>query len=389
VKRLLLVAALGALVLGATGCDLSPPAATVNGASISQSTLNATLNTIVSNASAQCATQLQAGLAAGAAGVGTEDDGSTPNAVTTAFAANVLESMIIEKLEQQTLAGRGVTVTAADLAAARTDYVGQLTEQVSQASSDSSTPSGCPLTTTGSVKTQLPASFLQQQALALADEEQFEVVAGHVDLSDAALRAYYQSHLSQVTQSCLNLLVATTQAGAQSLHDEIAAGTSFAAASKSAAVDQQTSPTGGELPCEYPSTVDSQVGTASVAATINGLATGQLAEPLALSSTDSSTGTTTTIYLVVQMRQHVLVPFANLASSIREVLLELHATAVKTALNRLLPRAQISVDARYGGWSTKHGITVPTPPEPAFVLNAGANVPVATGGGFHINLPQG
>jgi hypothetical protein len=387
VKRLLSVIALGALAVGASGCDLSPPAATVNGASISQSALNAELSTVIKSTSAQCALQLQSGSTVGAVGVGTDGDGTTANAVSTAFAANALETLVLEKLEDQTLAKHGVTVSAKDLAAATTDYEGQLAGQLTQAQQNNTTPSGCTLSATTSVARQLPAGFLARQATSLAAQEAFEVTVGHVNLSPTALQAYYQSHLTQVTQLCLNLVVSDTAAGAQRLHDEIAAGTTFTAASTSADVDQQVSPTGGRLPCEYPSQITQLF--ASTAPTVSALADGQLTTPLTFATT-SSTGTATNLYLVVQMRSHHLVPFATLSNSIREAILGAHTSVVGSSLRRIVSTSDVAVDPRYGSWSVKNGVSVPTPPNPAFVLNATANQPPASGGGgFHLNLPTG
>jgi hypothetical protein len=90
VKRLLLLAVLAALVVGATGCDLSPPAATVNGVTISQSALNAQLSSEVTDSESQCAALVEAGDTTSPFGVGTQDNGTTPNAVTPAFADNAL-----------------------------------------------------------------------------------------------------------------------------------------------------------------------------------------------------------------------------------------------------------------------------------------------------------
>jgi hypothetical protein len=385
VKRLLLVAVLGALVVAATGCDLSPPAASVNGATISQSALNAQLSSVINHANAQCASQLASGLTTSPLGVATEDDGSTPNSVTPGFADSILQTLVLQTLEKQDLARHGVTVSAAEVAAARVDYEGQLQQQLGQAQSADTAPSDCTLSTTKSVSGQLPRGFLQGESQALADEEQFEVVAGHVDLSTAGLEAYYRSHEAQVTQSCVDVLVSDTLAQAQSVHDAIAAGASFATEAKSAAVDQQASPSAGELACEYPTQVTDQFGS-TLGPVVNALSAGQLTEPLTLAG-QSSTGTAVTIYAVAEMRAHQLVPFVTLRSSIREAVLVAHDAVVKTTLDRLLLTARISVDPRYGQWSVKHGVTVPTPPVPAFVLNASANVPPPTGGGFHLNLP--
>jgi hypothetical protein len=387
VKRLLLVAVLGALVVGATGCDLSPPAASVNGATISQSALNAQLSSVINHANAQCATQLASGLTASPLGVATEDDGSTPNSVTPSFADNVLQTLVLQTLEQQDLARHQVTVTPAEVAAARVDYEGQLDQQLGQAQQENTAPTNCTLSTSKSIAGQLPPGFLQGESRSLADEEQFEVVAGHVDLSTAGLEAYYRSHRAQLTQSCVNVLVSDTLAQAQSVHDAIAAGTSFPTESKSADVDAQASPSGGELACEYPPVVTQQFGSTE-GPVVNALSTGQLTEPLTLAGENSS-GAAVTIYVVAQMRAHQLPPFATLRSSIRQAVLVAHDAVVKTTLDRLLLTARISVDPRYGQWSATHGVTVPTPPAPAFVLNAGANVPPPTGGGFKLNLPAG
>ncbi len=374
-KRLLLVVVLGALVVSATGCDVSPPAATVNGVTISQSTLNNELSGEVADQGAQCAALVAAGASTSPIGVGSEGDGATPNAVTPAFADNALETLVLQELEAQTLAKRGVKVTAADVAAATTDYENQLQSQLQQAQAQSTAPTGCTLSASSPVATQLPGSFLRREAASLADQEVFEQAVGHVDLSRGALEAYYASNTAELTQECLNVIVADTQAAAQAVHDQIAAGASFATAATSADADKSGTPSGGELQCAYPAAL--QLGTATSAA-VEALATGQLAEPLTLVR-QSSTGASTTFYLVIQMRARELLPFATLRNSIRQVILEAHVSVLGTTLNKLVGKAHVTVDPRYGTWSATHGVTVPTPPPPAFVLNGAANVPASSG----------
>ena len=62
---------------------------------------------------------------------------------------------------------------------------------------------------------------------------------------------------------------------------------------------------------------------------------GELSEPLAWQA-ETSSGTTVTYYIVVQMRQHVVVPYATLADQIRQLILSEHATVVSSALNATL-----------------------------------------------------
>jgi hypothetical protein len=385
VKRLVLPVVLGALALAATGCDLSPPAATVDGVSISQQALNAVLTsgigTSVDAGNIKCAQEIQSGSDVSPQGVGTESDGVTPNAVTTSFAAGQLEELILQKLEQLTLARRHATVTPADVTAAEADYESQLQQQ----QAESGSPTGCTLTTTSSLAAQLPRAFLRQRATSLADQEIFEVVIGHVDLSTTALEAYYTAHLADVTQECLNLVIADSAAAAQTIRNQIAAGESFAAASTSSSADTQVTPSGGELQCVYPSQLNGQLGTA-LGLTVDALDAGQLSEPLTWQTSNPTTGEPETFYLVVQMRQHQIVPFASLRASIREAVLEQHASVVGTTLNHMVARAQIEVDPRYGTWSAKHGVTVPTPPPPAFVLNPTVDVPAAPLGASGLDL---
>ncbi|HXQ58909.1 MAG TPA: hypothetical protein VN799_02390 [Acidimicrobiales bacterium] len=385
-RRLLLVAVLGAVVVGATSCDVSPPAATVDGVTISQSMLNGVLSTEINDPHAQCAAQILAGQTKSPVGIGTEGDGTTANAVSPAFADAQLFSMVLQEIETQALARRGVAVTAADVAAARIDYPGQLQQQQSQTGS----PSGCSLNTATPLAKQLPAGFLQKQAEILAAQEQFEVAVGHVNVSPSALTSYYDSHRSLVTQECLNIILADSQAAAQTLHDEIAAGTSFPAAAKAAGADQQATPPNGELQCGYPTGLNSQLG-ATLGATVDALQAGQLSEPLTWQTTNPQTGAPTTFYLVVQMRQHYLVPFATLRDQIRQAILAQNSATVGVLLHQAVARAQVTVDPRYGSWDPAHGITAPTPPPPAFVPNAKANVPapLLNLGGLTLNPASG
>jgi hypothetical protein len=65
---------------------------------------------------------------------------------------------------------------------------------------------------------------------------------------------------------------------------------------------------------------------------------------------------------------------------------------VGAALVRLIAQAHVSVDPRYGVWNPSRGISVPTPPTPAFVLNAKADVPakpLLSLGGLNLSGPPG
>lgn len=366
-RRLVPLLLVGALGLAATACDLSPPAVSVNGVTVTRSALDSQLAAVAASPVAQCALSV---LAQQNGTTLPTVAGSGTDTVTTGFAAYELTELVRQILEQQGLAQHHATLTAADVAAARTDYRSQLAS-----AAQSSSP--CGLTGTNLVD-RLPRSFVDQQARALADDEKLEQVAGHVDVSPTAVRAFYQSHLSDVTEECLDLIVATSQATAQTIQAAIAGGTSFATADQGAGVNPN-GPPGAQEPCVFPATIASQLGS-TLAAAVATLAAGQVAPPQGLSVTDPTTGQASTVWVVVGMRQRQLAPFASVATGIRLQLLQQGQTGLDTALTALAARLHVDLDPRYGTWTTKSGVVAPSAPPASFVLNptAAGSSPLAT-----------
>ena len=354
-KRLLVLIVLGALCAGAAGCDLGPTAATVNGLTISQSDVQNQLSVIAGSSSAQCALSVEESQSGGTLPT---VSGTGDATVSTQFAAFELNGLVEQSLEQWALAQHHVAVTSSDVATARQDYESQLEAATAQA--------GTPCGLTGpSLVGALPKKFVDQQALSLAYQEKLEEVVGQVDVSPGALRAYYRAHLSDVTQLCLNLIIATDQASAQAIHDKIAAGASFTTAAQSPGVNAN-SPAGGQGPCVYPSDVVAQLGP-SAATAVEALADGQLAPPQGI-PVQSSTGSTT-VWVVIGVRQHHLVPFAEAESGLRQGLLGMGGAKLTAALTSVVRRARVDLDPRYGTWNAGRGVSPPTPPKPALLLN--------------------
>ena len=359
-RRLLPLLAVGALAVSAAACDLSPPAVTVGDLSVSRATLDSQLSAVAGSQAARCAlsTLSEQNGSSVPAVTGTGDD-----TVTTAFAAYELTGLVRQTLEQRALAARGATVGPADLRAARQDYENELIAA-------SSSQPACSLSGDALV-TRLPASFLDEQARLLAYDEKVEQVLGHVDVSNAALRRSYAANPSQFTEQCVDLIVADDQAAAQTLHDQIAAGTSFATAAGSPGANTAEGPAGGQEPCVYLSTIESSLGP-TIADVVAGLPVGQVAPPQSLSTTDPTTGQPTTIWLVLGVRQRQLQPFAAVEAGLRYELLQGHLSTLDTVLTRQAKATRIDLDPRYGQWSARAGVTPPTPPPAAFVLDPSA-----------------
>ena len=363
-KRLVALIVLGALSTAAAGCDVSAPAATVDGVTVSRSQLDASLNAVADSAVAQCALAIQASAGGGSLPTVT---GVGDHTVTTKFADFQLGGLVQQAIEQRALARRHIRVTAADVAAARQDFETQLGSAANQAASQGASP--CNLSGTALVG-RLPRAFVDQQARSLAYQERLEAATGHVDIRPAALRAYYDAHQSSAVQMCLDFIVMSNQADAQAVHDLIAGGTSFLVASQDARV-AQGSPPGGQGPCVYPSTVTSQLGPA-VETTLAALPDGVLAPPQAV-QIQNQFGPSTTYWLVIEVRQHQLVPFSVVEGSIRRGLLSQGANAFGVTMDRLVRQARVVVDPQYGRWSTQGAVSGPVTPPPSLLLNTKAD----------------
>ncbi|MGA2520319.1 MAG: peptidylprolyl isomerase [Acidimicrobiales bacterium] len=359
-KRLALLVVVGALSLAASACDLSPPAVSADGVTVSRAQLDAQLSTVADDSVAQCALSV---LASESGSSVPAVAGSGDDTVTTQFAAFTLTGLVRQVVEEHGLAEDHATVSAADVAAARSDFESQLTAAAAQ------TTPPCGLTGSALVE-RLPKAFLDAQARLLADDERLEEVAAHIDVTPAALRTYYDTHQLDVTEECVNLIVATSQAAAQTIHDQIAAGESFATADQGAGVDPN-GPTGGQEPCVFPSTIASQLGE-GVAATLAVLPLGGVAPPQAVPVSDPQTGQSSTLWIVVGMRQRQVAPFATVEGGIRLQLLQQGQTALTTVLTRLSRQIHVHLDPRYGTWSVRTGVVPPPAPPAAFVLNPAA-----------------
>lgn len=329
----------------AAACDLSPPAATVEGASVSRSQLDAALSEISQSPYAQCALALQ-GVTLPATLSGAGD-----NTVSTALASGELSTLVLERLISTDLARRGRAVTASDLSAARADLASQLT-----AGSGSTSP--CPNGVDGrQLVDRLPAGFRSDQVDFLAAKEKLAISLGHVDIGPAALLGYYRSHPEEFQELCLSDIAVQTQAQAQSIHDAIAAGSaSFAAEAEQNSIDTQSASTGGQYPCLPTSSVLNSIILNAIA----GLKPGQLSAPVFEQSASAAGGG---VWFVLQVDGRPVIPFAQAEPQIRQQLLSGQNAVVTAEVSRLVKVSKVEVDPRYGTWAPSEGIQPPkTPP---------------------------
>jgi parvulin-like peptidyl-prolyl isomerase len=361
VKRLALVAALAGLAAAGTACDLSPPAATVAGTTVTTSELDAQLSAIAGSPFAQCTLQLQ--------GVTISPQGAGEQTVSSSLSSFVLSTLVLQRLVESDLARRGHPVTAADLAAARRDLASQL-------SSSSTGTSPCSVSGAQLVD-RMPGAFRDQQVQFLADKERLGQTLGKVDLSQASMLAYYRAHPTDFQELCLSDIAVQTQAQAQQIHDAIASGsTAFAAAAQQSSLDSGTAANGGQLPCVASSQITNPVITSAIA----GLTPGQITPPVFdQAATPGGNG----VWLVLQLDARPTVPFATAQPQIRSQLLAPTDSLVSAEFSRLVVRAKVTVDPRFGKWSAAQGVQPPTPPPSSLLLSptSGSAASGGPGGG--------
>ena len=358
-KRLPLVAALAALAAAGTACDLSPPAATVAGTTVTTSQLDAQLSAIVGSPFAQCTLQLQ--------GVNMSLQGAGDSTVSSSLASFVLSTLVLERLVESDLSRLGHAVTSADLAAARQDLAAQL-------SSSSAGASPCSVSGAQLVD-RMPAAFRDQQVQFLAEKERLGQTIGKVDLSQASMLAYYQAHPTQFQELCLSDIAVQTQAQAQQIHDAIASGAStFAVEAQQSSIDSGTAGNGGQLPCITTSQITNPVITNAIA----GLSPGQITSPVFdQSATPGGSG----VWFVLQLDSSPTIPFATAQSQIRQQLLAPTDSLVSAEFSRLVAKARVTVDPRFGKWSAAQGVEPPTPPPSSLLLSPNAGSQTSTGAG--------
>lgn len=220
-RLVLAVAPVVLAVIGLSGCaSLSPYAATVNGATISRSQLDAELNDI--SKTPRYVTALTSG--------GSSIQGTVAGTYDKSFVANILNRRIVYTLVHQETVKHNLHPSAADVTSAK----GQLGQ--SQTYTDS----------TGSFFSTFPASYQQELAVRQAEVNALETVVGTAD----AVKQYYGAHPDQfVAEACVrhillavkdasgNIDYPATLAQANKIKAQLDAGADFATLAKADSQD--------------------------------------------------------------------------------------------------------------------------------------------------------
>ncbi len=365
VKRLLtssiIVLAAGLLT---TACNVTPPAATINGATISVSALNDQLRSFNSTQVGHCLLTAETGQTTqfqtqGTGGPGTYD---------MAFTDSILENSVGNELAFQLAASKGLNASASDLKTAQQNFVATLNGEISaaaQQASQSGTGSYCvaasgqPLTG-DQVMAALPATI--RNALIANNAVDEKLLADRADISDAAISSYYAANRGLFTADCVSWIVTDSQDHANQYAAQINAGTSFSDVAKAHSLDTQTASSGGTLGCSF---TQSQV---EQALQVQSAPVGSPIGPIQ----DTRSGAWE-IYEITSQR------VASLSDVRSDVIQQLLQTA--TNGNRIAKEIQtyarhsnVSIDPQYGTWKGQ-GVVAPVAPPAQYLLAAVSGQP--------------
>jgi hypothetical protein len=353
-----LVAAVAVLGAGlvTSACNVNPVAASVNTDTISVAALNTELNSLDQTTAGQCLLSLKfpSSLSLSAQGAG----GS--GTYTMDFASTVLASSVYNLLATQYAAAHGITLSASELTAARSNYEstldGAITSQVQEATSIGGTATCVDAAGTALTGKQvlagLPADVQRSEVSDQAIEEL--LLARGADLSDAAVLKYYEANTSDYTLDCVGVIVVADQATADTVYDKLKAGAAFAPLATSTSTDTKTASDGGQLGCNFPeSQVLSSLQVSSI--TVNAPVTPE----------ETQTGT----WEVFQVTSRTVLPVTEVSSDVKEALLQTTANRDRVS-NEVLAFAKTSsvdVNPQYGTW-TRAQIVPPASPPARYLL---------------------
>ncbi|HVB92762.1 MAG TPA: hypothetical protein VND67_00465 [Acidimicrobiales bacterium] len=362
-KRLLTLLTLSVVVLGGglltSACNVTPPAATVNGTTLSMSSLNDQLRTFDSTQAGRCLLTAETGqitpfLTTGAGGPGTYD---------MAFADSILENSVGNELASQLAASKGLKISASDLQTAQQNFVASLSGEIgaaAQQASQAGTGTYCVATSgqalTGTqVLSALPASF--RNALIANNAVDEKLLADGANITNAAISAYYAANQSLFTTDCVSWIVTSSQDLANQYVAQLKAGAAFGDVAKADSLDTQTAPGGGSLGCTF---TESQVLQALQ------IQTAPLSSPIGPMQ-DPSSGA----WEIYEVTSQTVAPLSQVRSGVVQQLLQSTANGnrIATEIRAFARQSAVSVDPQYGKWKNQ-GVVAPVAPPAQYLLSA-------------------
>jgi hypothetical protein len=369
VKRLLALLVVVAAGIVVASVAVTSDAATVNGTGISQSSLNSQLSTIASNSGYQC--YLDAQIAADSqgqvqgftyGGVGGDLSSGQNGTYNNTFVRYWLGQQVSAEVIAQMVSARGLSPTPSELVAARKEVTSSIDDTFVEVESLGLQPA-CQ-TTGAAVLGSLPSSFASDLVHQQANVDLLEASAAGYGLSASEQARFFADHPERFAEICLSDIAASTQDEATALRSQVLAGAAFADVAKASSIDTQTAPGGGAAGCFSPTTQ----GYQQIAQDVAGVPVGGLSKV-----TQGQNG-----YFFLQVTSRTPASAEQAQPAIRPTMLMAGRQAATALVRSEAHRSAISVDPRYGTWTTLRGIIAPPRPPANSVLAPLVNVPAVS-----------
>jgi parvulin-like peptidyl-prolyl cis-trans isomerase-like protein len=360
-----------------SACTVTPVAVSVGSATASTADVNTELSSFVQSPAGSCLLQLEHQGLTASDGVGAGGSGT----YSMTLAIQVVDTEVGELLAQQFAASKGITVTAAELATAKSDYESILDGEIAAASQSTSAsglgascmdPSGKAYTGSA-LLASLPSGLASDRIHSEAIDE--KLLARGADLSTKAVAGYYLANHSLFTQDCVSVIVTSSQANGQALVNQLGAGASFSALAQSQSIDPTSAAQGGSLGCNF--TESEILQSLNIQSAPVGVPIGPIQ--------DTSTGQ----WVIYEVTSQQVQPLSAAAPLVRRELLVSAANENRVGgeLRSFARHTTVYVNPQYGSWK---GLIVvaPTPPPAQYLLAAstGGSVESKTpGGGLQLN----
>lgn len=355
-KRFLVLLVVALAVVALAAFEVPSDAATVNGAGITQQSLDANLSAIAGSSGFQCYLGVGLELAQESTsglfpvyGAGASE--SDPTTYNTTFVRYWLTQMLSDELVAQVVAARHLTVTPADVALGRESLVQQITAVFSAYESKAGRSCGA---TGTALLASLPAGFRSEEIQVQAERDVLLAHEAGYGLTTSSLDRYFTTHRSKFDTVCISYVLFPSKADATTALGKIAAGAPIAGTGKLTSIG-----------CAMRSSIT------SLPSSVTDLAPGKVSAPL-------SAGTATGRYALLEVTSQRPTTFAAAKTGVVQALLSAGSAKAGTVLEVANRRAHVTADPRYGRVKPLTvAIESATSPPKALVLDPKANLPVA------------
>jgi foldase protein PrsA len=370
VRRIVLPLALAVLIALSLGLILggvvASNAVVVDGANVSQSQASADLATASASPTYLCYLNASALVrSSGQTGLGSVT-GSSRSSYSAVFATSWMNQKITSMIIADEVRRRGLSSQAQLVAErAKADLGSAINLTLSDVTGTQAQCKG----SAAELLTSLPSSFSSWLVGTQADTEVLLAKLGGIGLDRASLQHFYDQAPSNFDSFCVSGILAASQDSATSLRTQILNGASFASVAAASSLDTTSKANGGAIGCFSPSSAS----YSSVLKDVGSLAVGQVTQPLA-----SQNGQ----YVLLSVTSRSPTPFSTIVTEVRQAALAKDSSLAQGEIARLVQRASVDLNPRYGSWvatKAQTGVVPPDSPPSSAILNLSANQPGASG----------